>query len=168
MRSALALTVFLFAGLSQAGSARAEGALHPLCEEGRPGDEELAEPALHSLPVPAAILPCALLDSGLLQRGLADDATAPGCADTPFYVVTHAGVLLCQVDVELFAGSGVPTLERAPSALPSSTGSGPAALATPGLAALVPPLVEPRPAALCESHLGGPRDATTWRPPRPS
>lgn len=167
MRSALALTVLFLACLLQAGSARAEASTHPLCEEGRPGDEELVEPAVHALAIPAAILPCALVDSGLLQRGPADEGSAAGCADTPFYVVTHAGVLLCQVDVELFAGNGVPSLERAPGALPSSSGSAQAALAASGLV-LVPPLVDAGLPSVAEGHPGGLRDANTWRPPRPS
>lgn len=147
--------------LTLAGAARAEGGVHPLCEEGR-ADDELGEPLPLTAPA-AAILPCAMVDSGLLQ-----DGGTLACADTPFYVVTHAGVLLCQVDVEWFAATAAPALERAPSAAAPSSSAAHAAAAVSTLEELATPWpVELRASANAGPRIG-PRDATTWRPPRPS
>lgn len=181
MRFAVALTLVLLAGVMLAGAARAQGGLHPFCEEGRPAnedaneaaaekaaDEEVAEPTHRA---PAAILPCALVDSDVLGGGVlgAPDA-APGaaCADTPFYVVTHAGVLLCQVDVELFSASGAPALERAPQTLAQQSIASHAAAAADVIDELRPPAPCERTVAPPSTVAGGPLDENTWRPPRPS
>ena len=164
MRAVLALTV-----ITLAGAARAQGTVHAFCEEGRPGDDDALEPSRAASP-PAAILPCAMVDSG--RVGLPWETGEPGsaaaCADSPFYVVTHAGVLLCQVDIDLFATGGDAAVERAP-----------AATATPSIAlhaaVLATAITGPRPPApgalgALPDHaiLGGVQDAHCWRPPRPS
>lgn len=184
MRFAVALTLVFLAGVMLAGAARAQGGSHPFCEEGRPAnddadedaDEEAAEPTHRA---PAAILPCALVDSGILGsnvfgRGVLDAAGAPegapaaACADTPFYVVTHAGVLLCQVDVELFSASGAPALERAPQTLAQQSIASHAAATAGGVDELRPPTPCERVEAAPSTIAGGPLDENTWRPPRPS
>lgn len=168
MRFAVALTLVFLAGVMLAGAARAQSGSHLFCEEDRPGDEELAE-LTHRAPPPAAILPCALVDSGVLDDPrMAAAGSGAACADTPFYVVTHAGVLLCQVDVELFAATGAPAVERAPSALPAQSIALHAATTATPTDLLAPPAPRELTVAAATVLVGGPRDANSWRPPRPS
>lgn len=163
MRVTLALTVIL-----AAGAAQAQGALHAWCEEGRPGDDDVAEAPPAS--APALILPCALIDSGRVgvAGDVGDGGLATACADSPFYVVTHAGVLLCQVDVDWFTSGAEHALERGPAAVAPST-SAPHGALTPDTPA-TPALPAPGAVVGVVEHAGGggPRDGHTWRPPRPS
>lgn len=162
MRVVLALT-FMFS----AGVAQAQGASLAWCEEERPADSAVVDVAQHA---PAlAILPCALIDSGRVgAAGMLDEGSPTACADSPFYVVTHAGVLLCQVDVELFTLDDDDGVQRAPPAQAASSTALHAAL----LAAAHDGPAPPGPAALLgrpvEARGGEARAAHTWRPPRPS
>ena len=163
VRVLLALTVILLAG-----AVRAQGSSHPLCEEGRPGDEEVVEPTRPANP-PAAILPCAMVDSG--RVGFPWDLGELGgaaCADSPFYIVTHAGVLLCQVDIELFAAGGDTAVERAPEAAPVQSTALHAALLAAAITGPRPPAPGGLGAMPNHAVEGGVRDAHCWRPPRPS
>lgn len=167
MRVALALTITLAAGVAQA-----QGSVHAWCEEGRPGDylddtAETVRAAVQPLSAAVVILPCALIDSGRVGE-VGDGGLASACADSPVYVMTHAGVVLCQVDVEWFANLDDDVVERGPSAAPSAPPAAHAALAA--LPVTSPP--PPGPGALIglfdDAREGAPRDAHSWRPPRPS
>jgi hypothetical protein len=110
-------------------------------------DEVSLEPAVVVAPPVApppparVILPCAVAEHVLTASG--DLA----CADATLYVVTHAGTLLCEVDVPALVASSSPTVERAPAATLSAS----SAFSAAGLASLstgvVPPLVVDLPRA---------------------
>lgn len=112
-----------------------------VCEE-----EDPAPPSADVRPV----FPCALAESGALDAS---------CADATFYVVTPAGVLLCQIDVDILASASSTTIERAPPAFPGSPSSSAVhALASSG-ADVPPPIACLRPRAgpafaggLCDGH----------------
>lgn len=162
MRVVLALTIMLVAGVAQA-----QGPALAWCEEERAGESEPA--ALGHTPPALAILPCALIDSGRVAApGALDDGAPTACADSPFYVVTHAGVLLCQVDVELFSLADDDAVERAAPAQATST----TALHAATFVAAPQRLTPPGPVALLgrpvDARAGHARDGHTWRPPRPS
>lgn len=169
MQVVLALATVLPAGVLLAGAAHAQGMLHPWCEEGRPGDDEAAAVVKSPSP-PAAILPCALVDSGVAGHPaeLFGGGSAGACADSPFYVVTHAGVLLCQVDVALFAIAGDTAIEPGPSAAPAPSTARPPAAPAATCDRLAPPVAHLLNATPVATIDGGPLDANTWRPPRPS
>lgn len=152
-----------------AGAAQAQGALHAWCEEGRPGDDDVVEAAPQTA-APALILPCALIDSGRVgaEGDLGEGGLATACADSPFYVVTHAGVLLCQVDVEWFTSSSERTMQREPPAVSLSTSAAHAAVTTAAIAAPAPPAPGAFVGVGDRHRRDGPRDGHTWRPPRPS
>lgn len=112
-------------------------------------------------PPPRLILPCAVAEHVLTATG--DLA----CADATLYVVTHAGTLLCEIDVPALVASSSPTIERAPAATLSAS----SAFSAAGLASLqislLPPLVVdlPRGAPVTTS---APRDGFARPPAVPS
>jgi hypothetical protein len=135
------LAVAVAAGAALAAPA---ASAFPTCDEEI--SFELAAPVPATAPAPAAaplaagpvadaelpVLPCAMVESGLL---------GPACGDAAFYVVTQAGVLLCSVDVDVFGAqdTSLPTVERAPAAPPSSVSFGLQASAVVPKAVAVPP-----------------------------
>ncbi len=109
----------------------------PVCEEVMSAEFDsvpvVATTALVALPNTDAlpILPCALADNGLF---------GPACADASFYLVNHAGVLLCAVDVDFtLTQAPITTVDKAP---PGTTSSAPPH-ATVALGALGTPLPRP-------------------------
>jgi hypothetical protein len=123
-------------------------------------DELSVEPA----PPPAVarvILPCAVAEHVLTATG--DLA----CADATLYVVTHAGTLLCEVDVPALVASSMPTIERAPGATLSASSAFSAAGLAPSFTGIVPPLVVDLPRAPLDPS-ATPRDGFTRAPSVPS
>jgi hypothetical protein len=122
---------------------------------------EPAEIAVAPEVAPRVILPCAVAEHVLTSTG--DLA----CADATLYVVTHAGTLLCEVDVPALVASSMPTVERAPGATLSAS----SAFSAAGLASvptgIVPPLVVDLPRAPLDSN-AAPRDGFTRAPSVPS
>ena len=107
------------------------------------------------------ILPCALAEHALVASGY------PSCADAAIYIVTDAGVLLCQIDVSALASSIPLHIESAPVAN-MSTSSAFAASAVPACgAALAPPLAVDLLANCPELH-ALPRDGFARPPVLPS
>ncbi len=123
-----------------------------LCEEGK-ADADADEPAAAEPEPERVILPCALAD-GVSMGG------AAGCADAAVYVVTTAGVLLCQIDIPALADAGsgahfedAPALPAPP---PSSAFTAAAAAAASG--ARLPPVFARVLAAAPTDGAGGLRD----------
>src|SRR5690349_11954249 len=120
----------------------------------------LAAPAVDVV-APRVILPCAVAEHVLTSTG--DLA----CADATLYVVTHAGTLLCEVDVPALVASSMPTVERAPGATLSAS----SAFSAAGLASVptgvVPPLVVDLPRAP-HASAAAPRDGFARPPSVPS
>lgn len=124
-------------------------------------DEVSVEPTPPPPAVPRVILPCAVAEHVLTATG--DLA----CADATLYVVTHAGTLLCEVDVPALVASSMPTIERAPGATLSASSAFSAAGLAPSFAGIVPPLVVDLPGAPVDSG-AAPRDGFTRAPSVPS
>ena len=82
------------------------------------------------------ILPCSLAEHAFVVP-----SGDPSCADATIYVVTDAGVLLCQIDVAALASSTTLTIEQAPSATFSSSTAFSAAGIPSFASTLMPPLV---------------------------
>ncbi len=109
MRAALA-----FFAIACTGALAAPAAASGVCEDARTPAPQRRDDA-------ELILPCAIAESGVL---------GPACQDAPMYVVTHGGVVLCQVDLAVvLPGSSTPFVTTRP-ALPaqhhSSSGQEPA------------------------------------------
>jgi hypothetical protein len=135
------ISVVAFLSVSLAGAtAGAFPGIAPTCDEEISFEPSLTPPA-HDVaqepvePAPVAhtgVVPCAMIESGLL---------GPACEDAAFYVVTQAGVLLCSVDLDTLAvqQSATPVVERAPAPAAATFGGGLAANALVPEAAAVPP-----------------------------
>jgi hypothetical protein len=144
VRTLLVLTLML-----GSAAAFARGPMS-VCEEEEPAPPRETRP----------VLPCALAESGELNADAA-------CADATFYVVTPAGVLLCQIDVDLLVSGSSTTIERAPPAHAGSPmSSAVTALASHGVDLPVP-VAWLRPSS-ADTASGGPRDGFGWAPPSPS
>lgn len=107
----------------------------PQCEEESSAEPAQAAPFDVEAPPPGAVLPCAMVESGVL---------GPACTDATFYVVTDAGVLLCTVDVDTFdtfALAQAPTrsVEDSPAAPAGTVGAGLAGFAVVPDSARLPP-----------------------------
>lgn len=126
-------------------------------------DEVSVEPAPVAAPVvaPRVILPCAVAERVFTANG--DLA----CADATLYVVTHAGMLLCEVDVPALVASSMPTVERAPGATLSASSAFSAAGLSPSITSILPPLVVDLPRAPFNSG-AAPREGFTRPPAVPS
>jgi hypothetical protein len=122
-------------------------------------EEALADPE-PSLSRGRLILPCAVADNALQNGGLA-------CADAAVYVVTHDGVLLCQIDVPTLAPSTSPQIERAPAATLSTSTAFAAAGLWGQVSALPPPLVVEL-TAVVRPRASMPHDGFSRRPAIPS
>lgn len=112
--------------------------------------EEEASPAIAPI-APKLILPCAVAERVLTATG--DLA----CADANLYVVTHAGTLLCEVDIPALVASSS-AVERAPQATLSASSAFSAAAPASHQSSLPPPLVierRPAPVAVARAPLDG-------------
>jgi hypothetical protein len=142
-----------------------EGPARDLAECEELSVEPAAEIAAPAAPAPEValrvILPCAVAEHVLTSTG--DLA----CADATLYVVTHAGTLLCEVDVPALVASSMPTVERAPGATLSASSAFSAAGLAPTFTGIVPPLVVDLPRAPFHSG-AAPRDGFTRAPSVPS
>jgi hypothetical protein len=107
--------------------AEAAGA-RPFCEEDRPDSEAEAPDPAERAERERIILPCVLAEMG------------HSCTDATVYVLTTAGVLLCQFDIPVLAvGAGLPQVERANASVSGITSLSMVAL--PVDAARLPPLL---------------------------
>lgn len=113
------------------------------------------------VPTARVILPCAVAEHVLTATG--DLA----CADATLYIVTHAGTLLCEVDVPALVASTMPTVERSPGATLSASSAFSAAGLSPTMTSLLPPLVVDLPRPHIDSGIA-PRDGYTRAPSVPS
>lgn len=129
MPRALAL---LLASLLAAAPAAASGICDPERPETAAGDANAEAPAVPDAPeAPDAIVPCAMAENGLF---------GPACADAPVYVVTHNGVVLCQVSLGIVAPIGSsPELTARPVAPAPSSWSFAAPHAVASTAPRLPP-----------------------------
>lgn len=156
------LAILSFAALLFAGFAARPAAAIPAtltaCEEDGHSDE------VQATPEPARmILPCSLAEHAFVSPSSGD----PSCADAAIYLVTDAGVLLCQIDVSALASSSLPHIEKAPPAtFATSTAFSAGGIPAVG-AALPPPLVVDL-AAVPGPAPALPRDGFGRPPPVPS
>lgn len=135
----MALVLVLAVGVAEGAGAvtppeRATSERSTACEdEGRSIEEQHEVIA----PEPArVILPCALAEHAFVVP-----SGDPSCADATIYVVTDAGVLLCQIDVAALASATTLTIEQAPQATFSSSTAFSAAGIPSFASTLMPPLV---------------------------
>jgi hypothetical protein len=153
LRALTACLFFIAVSLATAGTARADD-----CDDITPVDPAHRVDAVPPLLAVDVVVPCAVLDNGLLGAD---------CADA-FYVVNHQGTVLCRVDALAFAvDDDAPSWQR--DDRPSVSSQAFAAVALPATVPTLPSpplLVSLTKASVLDD--AGPADAHVFERPRPS
>jgi len=149
----LASVVLVAVVVTASGGARADD-----CDDVTPIDGAHRVDNSVGLHAVDTIVPCALVDSGVV---------GPECADA-FYVVNHQGTVLCRVELLAFSvDDGKPTLQRDDAESIASNAFVAVAILAPGVELPAPPLVVELSGAIPAAD-GGPADAHLFERPRPS